>query len=102
VVVHNDGGRMFEQLPVANLRGMDAAAMDHWITPHGRSFEHAARLYNLSYDRVETQEALQTALLKAHRNAGCAVIEAVVPPHGAGEVQRKLQRRVDLELEALR
>lgn len=100
VVLQNDGGRMFEQLPVAQLKSL-GPALDHWITPHGRSFEHAARLYDHRYQRVETNEALRSALDEAHQSPGCTIIEAVVPPHGAAEIQRQVQARLEVELESL-
>lgn len=43
VVIHNDGGRIFEQLPLANAGGLADDALAHWLTPHGRSFGRRLR-----------------------------------------------------------
>jgi hypothetical protein len=37
--------------------------------------------------------------VEAYRRSGCTIIEAVVPPHGALELLRRVQSRVNLELE---
>lgn len=81
VVVNNDGGRIFEQLPLARLA--DAGVMRHFITPHGCDFEPAARLYGHRFARVRTRDELQAALAAALARRGCTLIEAIVAPSGA-------------------
>jgi 2-succinyl-5-enolpyruvyl-6-hydroxy-3-cyclohexene-1-carboxylate synthase len=88
VVVNNDGGRIFEQLPVA--RGMSDDLLRHFTTPHGVDFEHAAGLYGHAFERVQTQSALDAALVAALARPGCTVIDAVVSPHGAAEEQARV------------
>ena len=85
VVINNDGGRIFEQLPIARSAGEET--MRHFTTPHGCDFEHAARLYGHAFARVKTRTALADALGSALARRGCTVIDAVVPPHGAAEEQ---------------
>lgn len=78
VVLNNDGGRIFEQLPI--LRGSAGSVPDAgaWLTPHGLPLEHASRLYEIAHTRVTTLDALQAAL-HAKRPAGARVIEVAVP-----------------------
>jgi 2-succinyl-5-enolpyruvyl-6-hydroxy-3-cyclohexene-1-carboxylate synthase len=83
VVVNNGGGRIFEQLPVA--RSASAALMQHFTTPHAFDLEHAARLFGHAFERVRTRSAFGSAFAAACQRAGCTVIDAVVPPHGAAE-----------------
>jgi 2-succinyl-5-enolpyruvyl-6-hydroxy-3-cyclohexene-1-carboxylate synthase len=93
VVVQNDGGRIFETLPLAAAG--HAAAMPHFTTPHGLDLGHAARLFGVAHARVASRAALAGALAAAHGHRGCTVIEAVVPPHGAAEAQRRIGAAIE-------
>ncbi|MBA4175805.1 MAG: 2-succinyl-5-enolpyruvyl-6-hydroxy-3-cyclohexene-1-carboxylic-acid synthase [Leptothrix sp. (in: Bacteria)] len=88
VVVNNDGGRIFEQLPVARVA--DGDTMRRFTTPHGLDFAAAARLYRHPFERVATRPALQQALAAALGRNGCTLIEAQVPAHGAAEDQARI------------
>ncbi len=88
VVVNNGGGRIFEQLPIARAGHDDA--LHHFTTPHSIELEHAARLYRVSYARVDSRAALAEAIAAGLGHDGCSLIEAVVPPHGAAEVQDRI------------
>ena len=98
VVVNNDGGRIFEQLPIG--AGASPTALEHFTTPHGLSLEPAARLYGHAYARATTRAALAAALAEAHARAGCTVIEAIVPPHAAAEQQKRIAVALDAALGA--
>jgi 2-succinyl-5-enolpyruvyl-6-hydroxy-3-cyclohexene-1-carboxylate synthase len=91
VAVHNGGGRIFEQLPA-----LPAEALAHFTTPHGLGFAHAAALFGLRYARVESRGELARALA-----AGGALVEAVVPPHGAAELQGAAVRQIAAALREL-
>jgi 2-succinyl-5-enolpyruvyl-6-hydroxy-3-cyclohexene-1-carboxylate synthase len=92
VVIHNDGGRIFEQLPIA--RAASPALMSHFTTPHGAGLVHAARLYGVRHARVTDRPGLRAALDEAQRTAGATVIEAIVAPHGAAEAHERIVRAV--------
>lgn len=70
VVINNDGGRIFERLPIA---GYEPPFTDLFVAPHGLTFEHAAQLYQLSYQRV-SRAGLAAALA-----AGTTIIECSPP-----------------------
>ncbi len=94
VVVNNDGGRIFEQLPLAE----EAAARPHlelWLTPHGLDFRGAAAMVGLSYCEAEDRSDLRRALAAALGGGEACLIEARVPPHGAAEEIGILRRRLD-------
>jgi len=95
VVVNNDGGRIFEQLPLAQLESFQGDALDPWTTPHGLHFASAANLFELAYQRVESPSALENALHSAFLRKGACVIEATVAPNGAVEQNQALWREVD-------
>jgi 2-succinyl-5-enolpyruvyl-6-hydroxy-3-cyclohexene-1-carboxylate synthase len=90
VVVQNRGGRIFEMLPLAAHPEASGGVFDHWLTPHDHDFSHAAALFGLAFVRVGTRQSLREALEKALASQGVTVVEAVVPPHGAVEQNRRL------------
>jgi 2-succinyl-5-enolpyruvyl-6-hydroxy-3-cyclohexene-1-carboxylate synthase len=99
VVLNNDGGRIFEQLPV--LRGAAGPVPDAhaWLTPHGLSLEHASQLYGLAHTRVSTLDALQTAL-HAKTLAGARVIEACVAGRSTSALLTAVSERLESALMA--
>lgn len=94
VVVHNGGGRIFEQLPIARRCGVDTVDMAAWTTPHARSFRHLAAFYGLSFARAADEASLRAAVAEALEHAGPTLIEAIAPPHGAAEVSRDVVERL--------
>jgi 2-succinyl-5-enolpyruvyl-6-hydroxy-3-cyclohexene-1-carboxylate synthase len=93
VVINNDGGRIFEQLPVARAPGIDPI-FSHWTTPHGRTFEHAARLFELDYERCAGEAQLSAAIARTLQDNRRAVIECTVPPSGAHAIDSALDARI--------
>ena len=84
VVLNNDGGRIFEQLPLAD-RALPGEELRFWTTPHGASFDGLARLFRLDRPRrprpsPKLEASRSRRLFRAH---GCTVVEVVVPAHGA-------------------
>jgi 2-succinyl-5-enolpyruvyl-6-hydroxy-3-cyclohexene-1-carboxylate synthase len=72
VLLHNDGGGIFEFLPLA---GVDDAFEQHVATPHGLDFAHAAALYGCAYERIRTVDELRAALDRDPREPGTAILE---------------------------
>jgi 2-succinyl-5-enolpyruvyl-6-hydroxy-3-cyclohexene-1-carboxylate synthase len=72
VVLNNDGGGIFDFLPVSVLRDIYE---DHVATPHGLRFEHAAALYGLAYERPHDVAQFRAALAAAVGRAGSTLIE---------------------------
>jgi 2-succinyl-5-enolpyruvyl-6-hydroxy-3-cyclohexene-1-carboxylate synthase len=97
VVVQNDGGRIFEQLPIGQASKELVSA--HFVTPHGLSFEHAARMFGVAYRRCATPVELEHALTGAVDHPGCTLIEAVVPPPDGNARRRRLWKDVAARLE---
>ena len=98
VVVQNQGGRIFEQLPLASHPAAEGDVFAHWTTPHDFDLASAAALFRLAHERVESLPELESALEHSLVYPGVTVIEAVVPPHGAAEGARRLAERVDAAL----
>ena len=98
VVVQNRGGRIFEQLPLAAHPAARGDVFEHWTTPHDLDLAALAGMAGLAYERVERREELDAALAAGLARSGVTVIEAMVPPHGAAEQNRRLWDRVDAAL----
>ena len=72
VLIDNDGGGIFEFLPVASQRD---AFEEHIATPHGLDFAHAAALYGCAHEHVESVAALREQLDRALPGPGTTIIE---------------------------
>ena len=83
VVVHNDGGRIFERLPLGRDEAVAAARERLFVTPHGHGFDGLAMTWGLGYARVETAQALGQALAQALQAERAVLIEARVVPGGS-------------------
>jgi 2-succinyl-5-enolpyruvyl-6-hydroxy-3-cyclohexene-1-carboxylate synthase len=64
VLLDNDGGGIFEFLPVAQAAPRDVFEQ-HVATPHGLDFAHAAALYGCGYEAPEDVGAFRAALGRA-------------------------------------
>lgn len=96
VVLNNQGGRLFEQLPIATS-GTD---LTPWLTPHQYDLSRIAAGFGISNCRVDHAAALGRALSKARASGLPALIEVLVPPSGTGSAYRTLTERVAAALEA--
>lgn len=74
VVIHNDGGGIFELLPI---REQTEAVLPYVIMPHGLDFAAAARLYELPFVRTDSAAELEGSLEAALGRSGPAIIEVV-------------------------
>jgi 2-succinyl-5-enolpyruvyl-6-hydroxy-3-cyclohexene-1-carboxylate synthase len=80
VVVQNDGGRIFEQLPLGKRSELAPLVASHFVMPQGLPLAPAAQLFGLVYHRAETQEAFAGALSRALAHDGATLIEAIAAP----------------------
>ncbi len=84
VVVQNQGGRIFEQLPLGRIAAPGTELGDRFAqvftTPQAVSFEHAASAFGLAYERVTSPTELARSLNNARAHTRPVVIEAVVDP----------------------
>ncbi len=79
VVVQNQGGRIFERLPVA--RAIDRAHFDKYFTMHEVvDLEHAAAAFGVKFVRTDDTETFVQSFGVAVGSSGTTLIEAVVPP----------------------
>lgn len=90
VVVQNGGGRIFEQLPIAEAA---PAAIERFTTPQRVRFEHAAAAFGVPYARALEPGSLRSAIDRALAGPGVTLIEAIVPPQGARDSERRILAR---------
>jgi 2-succinyl-5-enolpyruvyl-6-hydroxy-3-cyclohexene-1-carboxylate synthase len=64
VLLDNDGGGIFDFLPVSRTEPR-AAYVEHVATPHGLDFAHAAALYDCGYEAVSDMDGFRAALERA-------------------------------------
>ena len=96
VVLNNGGGRIFENLPIAESGNPDV--MPYFTTPLGVDLQKAVTAFGCAHLRVESESVLRAALARAYETAGCTVIEAVVPPTSARDQSREVVRRLSESL----
>ena len=72
VLVHNDGGGIFEFLPLASERDVFE---EHVATPHGLRFEHAAQLYGCEFARAGDVAQLRAQVSDALAAPGTSIVE---------------------------
>ena len=87
VLLNNDGGGIFEFLPVAGERD---AFEEHVATPHGLDFSGVATLYGVTHVRCSSAAELAAALAESVGSARTTVIEV----HTDREENVALHRRV--------
>ncbi|HST55350.1 MAG TPA: 2-succinyl-5-enolpyruvyl-6-hydroxy-3-cyclohexene-1-carboxylic-acid synthase [Solirubrobacteraceae bacterium] len=92
VLLNNDGGGIFDFLPVAgaSMAQRDDIYATHIATPTGLDFAQAAALYGLTHERARDASGLRAALERALSQDGAGIIE--VSTHRAANVE--LHRRV--------
>jgi 2-succinyl-5-enolpyruvyl-6-hydroxy-3-cyclohexene-1-carboxylate synthase len=95
LVLHNGGGRIFEQLPICDLPGIEPSVIDHATTPHDTSFAPAAAMYGVPYARTTDVAEVSSALSQAYEHDGCTLIEARVERSGAVALARRVARAVE-------
>ena len=83
VVVNNDGGRIFEELPVARDPALATAVRDLFVTPHGQELHRIAAAYGIVARRAVDLADFEQALAEAVTVPRCTVLEARVPPAAA-------------------
>lgn len=89
LVLDNQGGRIFEQLPVGKRDDL-AAAMPHFVTEHGIDLAQVGLAFGLASFVVRTRDELSDALA----SRGPSIIVARVPPHGARAEEQALRARL--------
>jgi len=98
-VLNNDGGRIFDRLPIGEAKGPGSDEMAFWTTPHGHRFEHAADMFARPYQQLSAGEASAEAFAAAWGKKGLSLIEVMVPVDASVRLDEQFQLRVAAALE---
>jgi 2-succinyl-5-enolpyruvyl-6-hydroxy-3-cyclohexene-1-carboxylate synthase len=98
VVIDNDGGRIFEQLPLGAASAAaspGALAADDfarfWLTPPAVDIAAAAAAFGLRCTAPQSAAAIGEAVRDALARPGCSVVHVRVAPSSAGDTRRRLR-----------
>jgi 2-succinyl-5-enolpyruvyl-6-hydroxy-3-cyclohexene-1-carboxylate synthase len=95
VLIDNDGGGIFEFLPIAGARDVFE---QHVATPHGLDFEHAAALYGCDYVAASSLQALRDSLAAALASPRSTIIRVSTDRAANVALHRDVQAAVDATL----
>ncbi len=86
VVCNNDGGAIFDLLPVPMAKRETLYQM-----PHGMNFKSAAAQFGLEYIQPETLTGYQSAVERhLQSGTGCLLVEVTAPPQQASQQVKQL------------
>lgn len=89
-VIDNDGGRIFDQLPVRGLYEGAGDLARFWRTPTRRDLSHAAALFGMRYVAPESAADIASATRAALGTCGATFLHVRVPAHSAYAVRKQV------------
>jgi 2-succinyl-5-enolpyruvyl-6-hydroxy-3-cyclohexene-1-carboxylate synthase len=95
VVLNNDGGAIFSFLPVARHR---ALFEPYFGTPQGVSFEHAAAMFGLGYERPRSATEFVETYRAACARSAPTLIEVETDREGNVALHRELLEEISAEI----
>lgn len=98
IVINNNGGGIFSFLPVAQCHDIFEK---YFATTHNLSFEHAARMFSLSYSNPKTVEQFVKSYKKSQQNSGATIIEIITDRQENFIEHQKIIKLVKLTLNNL-
>jgi 2-succinyl-5-enolpyruvyl-6-hydroxy-3-cyclohexene-1-carboxylate synthase len=92
VVVNNDGGRIFDQLPVASSDIEPDIYAKFWTTSSGLSPSGLSKGFGVDASAVETLSAFASAAARAYSRQGVSVIEVRVDPALSARIRHEARQ----------
>ncbi|GMU92223.1 MAG: 2-succinyl-5-enolpyruvyl-6-hydroxy-3-cyclohexene-1-carboxylate synthase [Candidatus Hydrogenedentota bacterium] len=96
VVLNNDGGGIFQLMPIAEHRDVFE---DFFGTPHGLRFKDAAEMFGLDYARPKSRREFLAALNAGRRSKRSSVIEVITDREQNLRLHRNIGETVVAALE---
>jgi 2-succinyl-5-enolpyruvyl-6-hydroxy-3-cyclohexene-1-carboxylate synthase len=93
-VLDNDGGRIFDQLPVHGLYGAEPGLAQFWRTSPGCDLRHAAHLFGLHYSSPTSEAELSTQTHDALQRNSATLLHVRVGPDSARTVRERVFARL--------
>jgi 2-succinyl-5-enolpyruvyl-6-hydroxy-3-cyclohexene-1-carboxylate synthase len=91
VLVNNDGGGIFHELPISEF---DPPFTEQFRTPHGLDFEPTGDLYDLDFERVGTRTAFVEAFERSVATDGTHVLEVRTDGASSHRTRERIHERV--------
>ncbi|MEW6050646.1 MAG: 2-succinyl-5-enolpyruvyl-6-hydroxy-3-cyclohexene-1-carboxylic-acid synthase [Candidatus Zixiibacteriota bacterium] len=91
VVLNNEGGRIFEHLPISRHQDL---LISYFVMSHELEFARSAEQFGLSYHRPRTAEELQSIYSKLASSGDSAIIEVHIHRLQRQNVQQRLELAV--------
>ncbi len=91
VVLNNDGGAIFNLLPVDDVNGVKESFFQ---CPHGLNFEGVCDMFSITYIQPKNLKHFEADYLSATRHNRCTLIEIVVPNDQATSRIKQLTQQV--------
>lgn len=100
VVIDNDGGRIFEHLPIARATyGVDRAVFEtHFLTRPTCDMAAAAAVFGATFAQVRTPDALAHAVANGCLRPGLTLVHALVEPESSYVDRRRIERALGRSL----
>ena len=96
VAINNDGGGIFNFLPIAEQEGLFER---YFGTPHGLGFEKAAQMFGLGYDQPGSMTEFASVYTKTTKSKASSIIEVRTNRQENVELHRALMDAVDEAVE---
>lgn len=90
ILINNNGGRIFEMLPISKLSGQ---IRDYFITPHSLDVKKLTSVFNGNYFRIKSWSELINKLLQNHRGK-FSVLEIFTDPTRSLTARKKYYENV--------
>jgi len=100
VVLDNDGGRIFDQLPVHRLLADEPDLQQFWRTSPRCDLDAIARSFGVRYARAESCSELASTLSQALGQDSLTLLHARVAPDSARSVRDRVLARLTLSVAA--
>ncbi|HSC86658.1 MAG TPA: 2-succinyl-5-enolpyruvyl-6-hydroxy-3-cyclohexene-1-carboxylic-acid synthase [Polyangiaceae bacterium] len=94
LVVDNDGGHIFDQLPLATRGEELGAGWKFWSTPPRLDFGAAAAAYGVDFAVARSRFELESAVDQALRRPGTTLVHAPVEARAAWAFRQALERQL--------
>ncbi|MGE5680130.1 MAG: 2-succinyl-5-enolpyruvyl-6-hydroxy-3-cyclohexene-1-carboxylic-acid synthase [Bacillota bacterium] len=94
VLINNDGGGIFQMLPIARCEESQNAFDDFFITPHGLDFSVFVKAYGGNFTKAESWEDLKTAFESALRKNGLSVIQVNTDARCSAKIRKDYWKMV--------
>ena len=88
VLLHNDGGSIFNRLPIAQI---EPPFTELFLTPHGLDFEPVCRMFGLEYVRADSRDAFRTAFTASVQDP----VPRVIAVHTNNQQDEAIRRKIN-------